>query len=496
MRLSPVLKATMPFIAGLLFSSSLNFGIGLVGLVAVVAFTFTIIKSERKTMHTFLLFASFVLLGFSLPSIKGIKYTHEIKNNTYYKYRATILSAVEKEKTVQAVAIVNEIRTNASIACNEKVLLYFEKNDESIKISKNDTILAKSYFNAPQNFDSTFNYVNYLAKKQIFFTSYLKEGNWNKIAESKKGFIWQIGNHLSIKIKSQDISNEAKAMYMALFLGNKNDISSDIRNDFKRSGSMHLLAVSGLHVGIIAMILTFMLNAIFGIHKRKVLKIGIVLSVLWLYAMLCGLPPSVFRATVMFSLLSISKLARGSYDTTNSLALSALILLCINPNQLYEVGFQLSFIAVLGISSLYSKIYKLYRPNNIIIDYLWATTVLSFTAQLSVLPLATYYFGSIPIYGLIANIPSTLLAFALLAIAVSISISPIALVTAHLADAFEFLSSTLLNLLHFISELPFSSIEAETNLWQISIYYSVLLALIFAIHKRPKPETLKIAHRL
>ena len=159
-------------------------------------------------------------------------------------------------------------------------------------------------------------------------------------------------------LKSNGIEGDQYAIASALILGSKDELGFEVKQAYATAGAMHVLAVSGLHVGIIFLILNTLLSALDTSKKGRIVKAIILLIVLWSYALLTGLSPSVLRAATMFSFVIMGTVLNRKSSIYNTLAASAFFLLIINPNLLFEVGFQLSYIAVLGIVYLQPLIYK------------------------------------------------------------------------------------------------------------------------------------------
>ncbi len=196
---------------------------------------------------------------------------------------------------------------------------------------------------------------------------------------------------------------EVRAVILALVLGQKDTLTAKISEVYARSGTMHVLAVSGLHVGIIYWILCFLLVPLKYMSRFRLLASSMALLVLWFYAFVTGLSPSVLRATTMFTFMVMASVWSRKTNGYNTLSISAFLLLLWNPTFLFSVGFQLSYLAVLGISYLQPRIYKWMVIGNWFFDKLWLLTSVSLSAQLGTAPLSMYYFHQFPTYFVIAN---------------------------------------------------------------------------------------------
>ncbi len=216
----------------------------------------------------------------------------------------------------------------------------------------------------------------------------------NRIALFRK----ELGNRLL-----QNHSDAAASIMQALAIGNPSDIDRSLRADYSRSGVAHLLAVSGLHVGIIFMILNLLFGWLRLIRHGLFALGGIVIVSLCGYAVLTGLSPSAVRAVVMFSLLQVGLMLSRSTNSLNTLCAASLLILVGNPYYIHHIGFRLSFAAMVGIITLYSPLARLWMPRQRVWRWLWSLTLVGITAQLGTFPLVMYHFGQLQLAGLLLN---------------------------------------------------------------------------------------------
>jgi competence protein ComEC len=195
-----------------------------------------------------------------------------------------------------------------------------------------------------------------------------------------------------------------RALVKALVLGQRDELDGEQRNAFARSGTIHVLAVSGMHVGLIFTILTFLFGWMGGGTSARWIRGSLVLLALWSYAGLTGGSPSVLRATIMFSLFTVANMGRQRTDHLNSLFAAGLLLLIWDPDMLWQIGFQLSFLAVLGIILFYKPVERLWSPKSRILRGIWSLAVVSISAQLLTTPISLYLFKAFPVWFLPANI--------------------------------------------------------------------------------------------
>ncbi len=266
-----------------------------------------------------------------------------------------------------------------------------------------------SYFeiDGPKN-PNEFDYKRYLANKNIYAQAYVSRDEIVAVSREPENSLLKLAYDVrgasSQMIKDFIPGSQESAVLNALLIGVKDFLDNEIKSAYSSAGAMHVLAVSGLHVGIIYLIASI----VFGFLKKtrwgKIFFLAISLSIIWSYALITGFSPSVMRAATMFSVIIIGETAKRSANIFNSLGIAAFILLLYNPFFIYEVGFQLSFIAVFGIVMFQPPIYRLWEPSNKLLDYIWAIISVSLAAQLATFPLSVYYFNQFPTYFLLSNI--------------------------------------------------------------------------------------------
>lgn len=266
----------------------------------------------------------------------------------------------------------------------------------------------------------------------------------------------------------------ATSIMSALTVGERSEIPREQKAEYRRAGVSHLLAISGLHVGIMVV----MLNFVFGFvrvwrHGQLVFSL-VVIALLWWYALFTGLSASVVRAVVMFTLFQLSLITMQSYSSLNILSAAALIMILIDPTYVFDVGFQLSFGAMLGIVTLYNPIASLLKVKNGVLGALWSVTVVSVAAQLAVAPMVVYYFGQLPLMGIGLNI--------VVWITVPVIIASTFL---FLLTGLDFVGSIGLYVTQFqndviglIASQPWSAVEnLDMSLWLCVGIYAIIIAL-------------------
>ena len=291
--------------------------------------------------------------------------------------------------------------------CIGKILLYVPKKEKieievgnKIKVFETPKILQNAL--NPNQFD----YSKYLKNQNVFHEIKIKETN-TIVVSTDTNFYYYINLIKSKLLKSYDVKSFKKDNYnllMALLFGEKTELSKEISTNYTQAGIIHILAISGLHIALIYGIVLWLTKPLLRFKKGKLYIFLISLCILWFYAILAGFSASIVRAAVMFSVVAFAKMINRQSNIYNSLAVSALLLLVYNPNYLFDVGFQLSFAAVLSIVIFQPLVRKYSYSKNLIILKTKELLLISLVAQIGVLPLILYYFGQFPLLFLLANL--------------------------------------------------------------------------------------------
>jgi competence protein ComEC len=361
--------------------------------------------------------------------------------------------------------------SNSDFLQSQKLNLYTEKNTlylDTFKIG--DEIIFKSNISRIRNFGNPgeFNYQAYMQQRGINFRAYTGLNNIY-INQRKlmplKSMISEFQEKAHSKFKKSFKNKDALAIASALSLGQRNYLSEEIKTSFTNAGAIHILAVSGLHVGIILLFMKHLLSFMSRTARLRALKTIIVIITIWLYAIFTGLSPSVSRAALMFSLISIGSELKRDISYFNILAGAATIMLIANPLILFNVGFQLSFIAVGGIFYFYPKFYRLFEFRNWLLNYGYQLLCLSLAAQIVTTPLTLYYFNQFPTYFWLTNLVLAPLAFFAL----------IGSILVLIFSQFEFLEKTL----SFLNETLYIAIHKWVSIVE-SLPYSVISNINFS----------------
>lgn len=257
----------------------------------------------------------------------------------------------------------------------------------------------------PKN-PNQFDYGRYLEKQKVYAQVYVDTTNAKQINIRKTSHYYthKIRNKIIDNLRQSDFSPKELSVLQALILGQQQDISPEIIQAYQYAGAIHILSVSGLHVAYIYLFLHFILQLIPNHKKGRVLKLVILLLSLWGFALIAGFAPAIVRAVTMFSFVSIGGFLNRNTNIIYTLLVSMLFILLCNPSFLFDIGFQLSYLALFGIVTTNPLLQKYYSPKNKITKYIWDVTAVSLTAQIWVFPLILYYFNQFPTLFIITNL--------------------------------------------------------------------------------------------
>lgn len=489
----PFVRFLIFFVAGIatyiqfqFFHTSLYYLAGILLLALLISIRFKI-PVIRGLFLWLLLFDLGIITTYHKTAIN--QPNHFSKHKEFQFYEAVITSNTEeKPKTFKVEAELKTVQiADKWQPTSGKILLYFDKT-KSAKPIYGDVFLVKGMpreVEAPKN-PYEFDYRRFLQYKGIYAHHFLWGNEYMKIGNNPPSKVIQIANRANAYadsvFKAAIQTKNEYAVANAMVVGLRDDIDNDLLDAYSASGAIHVLSVSGMHVGILFLFLGW----IFGwIKKRgkdgKLYFTALVISILWIYAIFTGLSATVLRATVMFSFIQFGTALNRRQNIYNTLAISALLLLVWNPYWIIDVGFQLSYLAIIGIVFLHPYLNHRVNPTNPILREAWSITVVCFSAQLFTFPLSVYYFHQFPTYFLLANPFVAMFSFLVLPAGLLILIvANVPFLSTFVAMILK-LSLFLLNWIILLFEkIPFSTLKG------FSLHFLELLAvygIIFLIIK-------------
>jgi len=422
---APFLRLLIPVIIGILLQWYIQFDWEQILLAAVcfaIAFTAfqllpLVLRFKFQTLQGFLINLLLIVLGLFITYQKDIRYRENWFGNIYHDSDYIIATIneplLEKNKSYKAEAVVDNILHNETVKNTAgKIIIYFEKDSANeLSLKYGDKILISKKLQEIRNSGNpgAFNYQRYSAFRQIFHNVFLKKNDWllldGKNINPFNQFLFTARrNVLNILQKNMQGHDDQLAIAEALLIGYMQDLDKDLVQAYSNTGVVHIIAISGMHLALIYVMLVCIFNKMPFIRKSKIIKVIFILSCLWLFSLLTGGAASILRSAVMFSCIVIGENFGRKTSIYNSLAASAFILLCYNPYFLWDVGFQLSYLAVLGIVIFQKPIYHLLYIKNKWVNKLWALVSVSLAAQIFTFPVCIYYFHQFPTLFLFTNI--------------------------------------------------------------------------------------------
>lgn len=328
-------------------------------------------------------------------------------------YEAVITSGVEEKAgawKAEAEVVRVCIGPGEWLPQEGKLILYFDKKDFASPFAYGDVLLIKgspSVVEGPAN-PGEFDYREYLSFRNIYHQHFLRGDLVQWVGNHPPNVVFAMANRVrtwAITCIEKNVSDaQQQGIALALVLGVTSGIDSELRQAYATTGTMHVLAVSGLHVSIIYMIILTVLKPLNRSSAGKWMLATVSLILLWGYAFVTGLSASVLRAVTMFSFLAVARAWGKSTNIYNTLAASAFCILMYDPFMIMHVGFQLSYLAVIGIVSLQPDIYRLWEPDNRLLDEVWKMSSVTLAAQVATSPIGMLYFHQFPNYFLLSNL--------------------------------------------------------------------------------------------
>ena len=340
-------------------------------------------------------------------------------------------------------------------------------------------------FPTRQRAENYFNYFRWLRLQGVVGQVFINYKSWSKLPldisslsllQRVRLSMLRFREHLVGKLSDSGMEGQQQAIVAAMALGDKSALSKSTREMFSVTGASHILALSGLHLSIIYFLGTFLIR-----RRRWNLPFQIVsLAAIWVYAILVGLSPSVVRAATMLTVYGVLSIMHRTQRPLNALALAAVIMLFFNPLMLWDVSFQMSFMAILGILIFYQPLFKVFgRLQNPVVKCIWGMLCLSVSAQIGVFPLVMYYFGRFSCYFFLTNFVAIPALYVVLYCALAFFLfSFIPVVQAFFVLVLQTVVGWLVAALEWFSSLPFASInDINISPIQVLMIYALVCCL-------------------
>ncbi|WP_293874014.1 ComEC/Rec2 family competence protein [Flavobacterium sp.] len=496
----PAARISISFILGLLFFNWYQpIPVIVFGSLTVCGFLLILLHFfDKKIPSLKIYFGVFTLLISFLIGISSSIVNKETYNVNHYTNQIH-----DSEKPYLIGLIVNEklkstLKNNRYISLitsldgkksHGKVILNIKKtrSEKNLAIGVNLIVKSKVYKNLNPINPNQFDYGRYLENQEIYAQLYT-QNNQIKIGKNTPT-LWSLFSNFRNKIIANlahsNIKNDELNVLIALLVGQQQDISPEVMKDYQYAGAVHVLSVSGLHVGFILLFVTFILKPIPNSKKGSFLKLILILLSLWVFGILAGLAPSVVRSAAMFSIVAIGNHLRRTVNTYHTLLVSMLIILLFKPSFLFDIGFQLSYLALFFILWLQPILSSIWLPKNKIVKYFWDIITVSFAAQIGAMPLSIYYFHQFPGLFFITNIiVLPLLGIIMIIGIIAIIIACFGNVPIFIAKPLELVITMLNYIIHWVASFEsFIVKNISFSFEMLLVSYTMILLIILWLEK-------------
>lgn len=499
----PFFRLLLPFVIGIILYDrfSIHISITILSCLIVTAIIILFITKSNTRRSDIIKFISLTLLFASLGL--ATSYISDIKNHKHWfgnhlkQSDACVVKILEapqeKEKTYKLLTVVEKIMiNNKPVATSGEAFIYVYKNGEAFQYQTGDELIIPSAWQLIKNSGNPdeFNYAGFCKRNNIYYQQFLNNKDLVKTTNpstSKLSFIrksheWAM-RQLALYIKDSSVLG----LLQAMLLGDKVNFSEEDRQLYVNTGIVHIVAISGAHIGVLLFLVT---SCFFWIKQRKHqwIKMVIAIPFILFYVMIAGAPASAVRAAVMFILLAISIIIKREKNPLNILFAAAFFILLIKPTWLFAVGFQLSFAAVLSLILFYKKILSLYASSNLVIQLLWKSIAASLAAEILIAPLVVYYFHLFPVAFLLANLLAVLLMGVVIYLGIGIiAFSWLPVIAKTLSAIVTFIVIYFQKVIAYISLLnPASFKFLHLSLIELLLCYLLIAAFSFFIIQKTK----------
>ncbi|MGL4994228.1 MAG: ComEC/Rec2 family competence protein [Bacteroidales bacterium] len=489
----PLLRIVLPLIVGVVFSVYIpsQWLLTLLAIPLIVSLI-SLYVYRKDSIVTYLSLLSTVLFSMFIGvfliwerSCGKIEFDDDI---TYF--RATLVDAPRtKQRSISLELRVDAVADSSMRFANVdyRSILYIPKSHSADSLRIGDRIIYSSRFDNPSRnpLPGAFDYPTYLTRKGILQSSYADSTMWGVIGVNNSITLLPAKCRHSLLVAIRGVLPDVRhySVVEAILLGYKSDLSDGQKHNFRVGGLSHLLAVSGFHVAILFSILTSLFIFIGRDSKFYVIRIIIPLLLLWCYALVVGATPSVLRASLMLTLYAISKLLRRNTTPYNTLLFAALVLIVIDPYSIFDIGAQLSFVAVLGIILFTQTIGERINKMGQALRLILTLPMVTISAQIATAPLTIYYFNLFPTLFLLSNILILPLIYIVITLVVPILVLYMLfdVKIAIMVSILEWSLNSMDSIIGWIASKPIASFEGL----YIPLYWSVMIYIVFIILALP-----------
>jgi len=420
---APFVRLLLPLMAGIILQWYLQFNFDLLLTVTLICISIIVIyfflslvnRFRLAIVHGVLVNILVFCSGSILVWINDIRHNESWIGNHYQEENIVVAKleepVIEKPNSYKSLATVQNLFSNSgNKSVTGKIIIYFQKDSSLKSLNYGERISFKKSLQEIKNSGNpgSFDYKTYSLFNGITHQVYLTKKDFILLPEKDisffKSFIFDCRHWVLKTIKSFIPQKKEQGLAEALLIGYKDDLDKNLVQSYSNTGVVHVIAISGLHLGLIYWLLIMITRSLAKNKKTAFIRLLVIILCIWWFSILAGAQPSVLRSAVMFSFLAAGEVLARRTSVYNTLALSAFFLLCYNPFWLWDVGFQLSYTAVISIVAFFRPIYNLFYCKNKLVDMVWKLNAVTISAQLLTLPISMYHFHQIPTLFLFTNL--------------------------------------------------------------------------------------------
>jgi competence protein ComEC len=496
----PFLRICAPFIAGILIANYTQAGLLswlvliCLSLAGILTITWTTIEWQYTLRHIrgILLNSVIVSAGVIIASLKNPFASAEKTDNaiqaTFFYIAHIREPPQEKKNSWKALAEVTCARADGKVICDGiDVIVYFTK-DSSVTVPRyGDSIAFQKPPERIKNFvaGAAFDYQRYCALKNIHYQVFLRAGEYVRAgSRSTDAFhrsLFATQQYVLSILRRHIPGSKECGLAEALLIGYKNDLDKMLLQSYSDTGVVHVVAISGLHLGLVYIILGFLTSPLKTKLRMLFFRGAVIITGLWAFTFLSGASPSVLRSAVMFTAIMIGETIKRRSSVVNNLAASAFLLLCIDPFWLWDLGFILSYAALLALVIFMKPISGLIQSSNRFMDAVWKMIAGTVAAQILTLPVLIYYFKQFPNLFIITNLVAIpLSSIILMGEILMILLSFVQQAAGVMGVCLSFLIKIMNTVVELMDSFTFSSTRGiEINFVQLILLYVFIASMTY-----------------
>ncbi len=499
----PFVRLLIPFVSGIFcgyfFESEFAYQHSLLWAVfALLSFAVLILKYKAFSVYRYRWVASvciclfLLIMGYGLP----LHLSQRFNKDHYSLQKADgLIGVISSEPKLSEGVLRFEadikgyyFRHRTRFSTGKLLLAVVTDPDHPTELNYGDLLLIPALYDSiePAYNPAQFDYRHFLEKRQLCFQSYVKQKEIillkRNLGNPVISFALQLRKNLVNEFYTYLPDSNAAAFASTLILGYRAELSRELVEAYSRTGTMHVLSVSGMHVGIVFMVLSFLLRFMGRSYGLRLARAAIIVVAVWFYALLTGFSAPACRAALMLSFLILGKALNKDQNTYNLIAISGFFLLLYHPYFLFDAGFQLSYAAVTGLVYFQPKIYQMIYCKNKLLDLSWNYCALSLAAQLATFPISIYYFHQFPVYFLLSNLFIVLPVAIIMYAGIVFMFLPFGAILHYLGMLLNWLITFTNNILFYMENMPFSNWNGLwINTFQFILLYLIILCFVLKV---------------